>query len=93
MTVQQLLEEYDLSLDDVRWFLSRQEAERLLSYRKEPENLAREIWAGRLEAGLYNMEERHVAELAERLEGNLTSEQRVREHLGEIRAAKRAREG
>jgi hypothetical protein len=91
MDVSTLLDEYDLSLDDVRWYLSVQEAERYLRYKEYPEQLAQEIWSGRLEAALYNMEERFVADVNERLARGLTSEHRIREQLGEIRAARRRR--
>ncbi len=91
MNVNHLLEEYDLTLDDVRWYLSVQEAERLLSFKEHPHELAREIWSGQLEAAIYNMEERYLEELTERLSQGITSEQRVRELFGEIRAAKRRR--
>lgn len=91
MNVTHLLEEYDLTLDDVRWYLSVQEAERLISYKETPLDLARELWSGTLEAALYNMEERYLEELAERLGQGITSEQRVRELFGEIRATKRRR--
>ena len=92
MTMQQLLEEYDLDLDDVRWYLALSEAERLIAYKDRPLDLAREIWAGRLEAELYNMEERYLADRDERLANKLTSEHRIREELGEVRVAKRRRQ-
>ncbi len=91
MNVSTLLEEYDLTLDDVRWYLSVQEAERYLRFKDEPAALATEIWSGRIEAALYNMEERFIADLNDRLARNLTSEHRVREQFGEIRAARRKR--
>ena len=92
MTMQQLLEEYDLNLDDVRWYLALSQADRLISYKERPRDLALEIWAGRLEAQLYNMEERFLADRDERLANKLTSEHRIREELGEIRIAKRRRQ-
>jgi hypothetical protein len=90
--MQQLLDEYDLTLDDVRWYIALTQAHRLLRYKDQPRELAREIWAGRLEADLYNMEERFIADRDERLANKVTSEHRVREELTEIRAAKRKRQ-
>ena len=52
-----MLEEYNLELDDVRWYCAALLAERLLSYKDNKKDLIRFIWSGELEGELYNMEE------------------------------------
>jgi hypothetical protein len=89
MSVYDLLKEYDLSLDDVRWYLSHITAHRFLSYREEPEELCEMIWSGKVESELYNMEERFLQEKQEELERGLTDEEHLREIYSEIDALKR----
>jgi hypothetical protein len=92
MTIDELLDEHGLAIDDVRWYLAREQADRLLSYKDHPEELAHLLWSGELEADLYNMEERFLAELAERLSRGRTDEAQVHQIVGEIaRAAERRR--
>jgi hypothetical protein len=91
MRVVQLLEDYDLSIDDVRWYLSTIMAHRLLTYEERPEELGQFIWSGRLADELYNMEERYLASLQDQLDRELMDESKVRETLAEVEAAKRKR--
>jgi len=88
MDVKKLLKEYGFELDDIRWYLSRQTAFRLLEYREMPEDLSRLIWSGRLEADLYRMEERYLAELQEKLDARQTDETEIRKIFAEVDAAK-----
>ena len=91
MRVNELLAEYDIELDDVRWYLSYQTSLRLLEYREMPYDLCRLIWSGRLEADLYRMAERYIAELEEKLENRQTDENEIRKILAEVDAAKSRR--
>ena len=86
--IRELMQEYDLEIDDLRWYLSIVQAERLLSYREKKRELARLIWSGSLENELYDMEERFLAELQNRLEGGSRDEIQVREILKEIVASR-----
>ena len=61
--IRELMHEYDLEIDDVRWYLAAMQAERLLSYRENKRELIRLIWSGSLEGELYDMEERFLGEL------------------------------
>lgn len=88
MSVSELLEEYDLSPDDIRWFLATQLAESLLLDRDEPEKLVRRIWSGALEAQLYNAEERYLTSLQDDLSTGRTDEPVVREQLERARITK-----
>lgn len=86
MSVTRIQDEYDLSLDDIRWYLSTMIAESLLSQRESPEAITRRIWSGALESQLYDMEERFVRDLQDELDRGLIDEQKVREHFERARA-------
>lgn len=88
MTVKNLMDEYSVSLSDIRWYLAAKTAERLLTYKDDLHGLTHLVWSGRLEADLYNMEEAFVSDLQDRLDRNLTDEPKVRELFSEIVAAK-----
>jgi hypothetical protein len=89
--VQSLFKEYSIELDDIRWYLSRQSAMRLLEYRDKLDDLSRLIWSGRLEADLYAMEERFVDELQEKLDKRRSDESEIRKLIAEIEAARTLR--
>jgi hypothetical protein len=91
MSVARLQEEYDLSLDDIRWYLSWQITESILSQRETPEDIARRIWSGSLESELYDMEERFLRELQDELDRDLIDEQAVRDHFDRARILKMRR--
>ena len=69
--VRELMRELDLEIDDIRWYLAAQQAERLLQYRGKLAELSRLIWSGALEQELYNMEERFVEQLQRDLDQGL----------------------
>jgi hypothetical protein len=85
------MQEYDLEIDDIRWYLSSLQAERLLSYREKKRELTRLIWSGSLEGDLYDMEERFLAELQNRLDRGSRDEIQVREILREVAASRENR--
>jgi len=85
------MQEYDLEIDDIRWYLAAMQAERLLSYRENKRELIRLIWSGSLEGELYDMEERFLGELQSRLEQGIRDEIQVRAVLGEIIASREKR--
>lgn len=82
-----------LEIDDIRWYLASLLAHRLLGYRGRPEELVRLIWSGKLEAEMYNAEERFLAELDQKLERASADEQSIREVAREIAREKRRRNG
>ena len=92
MDIKRLIKEYNIELDDIRWYLSRLTALRLLEYRDRADELSRLVWSGKLEADLYRMEERLISELQEKLDTRQTDESEVRKILAEIDAAKSKRE-
>lgn len=91
MTVRELRDEFDLSVDDIRWYLCNRITQSVLLDRDEPELIAERIWSGKLEAELYNLEERFLEQLQDELERNLTDERTVREHFERARMLKMRR--
>jgi hypothetical protein len=91
MKIAELLEELDLSLDDVRWFLAVRETERLLSLKERPLELTRLLWSGALERDLYDMEERFLNEQAEALSRGRRDQTAVRQLLAEVARARARR--
>lgn len=89
--IRELMQEYDLEIDDIRWYLATLQAERLLSYREKKRELIRLIWSGSLEGELYDMEERFLAELQNRLDRGSRDEVQVRSLLREIVASREKR--
>ncbi len=88
MTLTPLLDEYNLTLDDVRWYLAKLLTDSLMTSRDDPEEMTHRIWSGSLEAELYNMEELYLARLKEEYERGITDEQAIREQLEQVRLLK-----
>jgi hypothetical protein len=89
--IRDLMQEYDLEIDDIRWYLASMQAERLLSYRENKRELIRLIWSGSLEGELYDMEERFLGELQTRLDQGSRDEIQVRAVLKEIVSSREKR--
>lgn len=85
------MKEFSVEIDDVRWYLSVKTAERLLTYRDDLRGLAREVWSGKLEGELYDLEETFLRDLQDSLDRHLTDEVQARALFSEIRAAKKLR--
>ena len=88
MTLTPLLDEYNLTLDDVRWYLAKLLTDSLMTSRDDPEEMTRRIWSGSLEAELYNLEESYLARLKEEYDRGITDEQAIREQLEQARLLK-----
>jgi len=88
MTLLSLLDEYNLTLDDVRWYLAKLLADSLMTNQDDPEEIIRRIWSGSLEAELYDMEESYLARLQEEYDRGITDEQAIREQLDQARLLK-----
>ncbi len=91
MKITELLEELDLTLDDIRWFLALRQTERLLSLKDSPLEITRLLWSGALEGELYDMEERFLAEQGEALRRGRKDETAVRQLLAEVSRARARR--
>jgi len=88
MTLPHLLDEYNLTLDDIRWYRAKLLTDSILTKRDTPAEITRRIWSGSLEAELYNMEEVYVAQLQEDLDRGITDEQANRDQLEQARLLK-----
>ena len=84
MKIDELLKEYDLEIDDVRWYLASILAMRLFQYREDEFGLTKYIWAGAMEEELYDMEEQFINELQADYDQGITDEIKIRDILKEI---------
>jgi hypothetical protein len=91
MRLSDYLDEYDVTIDDVRWHLSLAEAARLLTYTEDPVELARLIWAGTLESELHDMEEELLKRTQEDLDAGRIDEEKIHLLMEEIRASRISR--
>jgi hypothetical protein len=93
MKVSEVLAEHGLEIDDIRWYLAAHLAGSLLEYQSRPVELTRLIWSGKLEAELYNAEERYLDELQRKVDAGMVDEHALREIVREVSSAKRRRQG
>ena len=93
MKVTDFLATQGLEIDDVRWYLAVLLTSRLLSHKTRPAELTRLIWSGKLEAELYNAEERFLEELQRKADSGRMDEHGLREVAREIAVEKRRRRG
>lgn len=91
MRVSEILKEYGIELDDIRWFLADRMALELLAYQERQPELVRYIWSKGLEDSLYNMEDRFLEELQDQLERRIIDEAFVRGICLEALALRRKR--
>ena len=81
--ISNLLKEYSLGIDDIRWLISSRIANQLLSDKERPIEIIKKIWSGKLESDLYNMEEKFIEDLESQLERGLIDEVWIRELFAE----------
>ena len=79
--IQDLLKEYSLELDDIRWLISIRLTEEILSNYDESIEITKKIWSGKLESDLYNMEERYLENIVSQLDRGLIDEAWIREQF------------
>jgi hypothetical protein len=86
MTIHELLDEYNLTTDDVRWSLCARIAEsiRLSLEIDGPEQLVHRLWSGELGDLLYDMEERWIRDSADRLSRRVLDEGHLRDELKQM---------
>ncbi len=93
MNIKQLMKEYCLEIDDIRWYLSIIEAENLINKAHDKDQLISYIWSGELADNLYNMEEIYLDSLQEQIERNITDESNIRDFFSEAEIASLKRKG
>ncbi|MDA3808963.1 MAG: hypothetical protein PF518_01405 [Spirochaetaceae bacterium] len=91
MNIRELMKEYNLEIDDIRWYLSIVEAEKIEILTKNKEEIVRYIWSGELADNLYNMEEIYINSLQDHLERNITDESNIRDFFAEAELASKKR--
>lgn len=81
--ITKLLEEYNLEIDDIRWFVSYQKTISILSDSDNSIEITKRIWSGKLEAELYDMEEKYLENIGSQLKRGLIDEAWIREQFAE----------
>ena len=89
--MQSLMEEYSLDIDDIRWYLSVQLTDELMSYQTRQWNLIEEIWSGRLGDRLFHLEEQFLEDTERLWNSGQSEEGKIRDIFAAVRASKRRR--
>ncbi|MDC7225817.1 MAG: hypothetical protein PQJ61_03515 [Spirochaetales bacterium] len=90
-SLEKLMDEYDLEIDDIRWYKSFITSQELLSYSENVDDLVQLIWSGKLASRLYNMEEAYAEELQDQINRGVIDETGIREILADAYALKNKR--
>ena len=91
MNIQDIIEEYSLEIDDIRWYLSELLCEKFLSHKEQPQELTHYIWSGELGSNLHDMEEKFIADLQDQYNRGLSDEAMIREIVREIDTSRKKR--
>lgn len=91
MNIEDLMKEYALETNDIRWFLSHRLAFRILEYGNDQESLTKLIESGNLEVELYNMEEKYLLDLQDLEDRGKLDEVNIREIFNEVMILKQKR--
>ena len=91
MNINNLMEEFCLEPNDVRWYLSNNLAFSILEHTANQEELAKYIESGNLEVDLYNLEEKYLLELQDLADRDKLDEVDIREIFNQIAIMKRKR--
>jgi len=89
--IKSLIEEYDLEIDDIRWYLSHYLCGKIQSLLFDEKEVIRYIWSGEMESFLYNMEERFIQDLQEQYDHKKMDESHLRGVFQEILVLKKQR--
>ena len=91
LSIKELMKEYDLEIDDIRWHLSFIKAQQLLSYSDNIYELVHLLWSGKLADSLHDMEELYLESLQGDMDRDLIDETGVREIFADAYAQKNRR--
>ncbi|MBN2653302.1 MAG: hypothetical protein JXR63_13060 [Spirochaetales bacterium] len=92
MKIKEFMKENGIEIDDVRWFLAEQKVYSILEKKDSVYELIDEISSKRLEAELFDMEERFVDELQDSFDRNFIDEADVREVFYRVNKSRFARQ-
>jgi hypothetical protein len=86
MTIHELLDEYNLEPDDIRWSLCLRLTESIVQKLEieGPEAVSRDLWSGKIGDDLYDMEERWTRDRGDRLNRSILDEGHLRDELSKI---------
>jgi len=86
MTIHELLDEYNLATDDIRWSLCLRMTESIRNKLENggPEELTRDLWSGNTGDELYDMEERWTRDRGDRLNRAILDEGHLRDELSRM---------
>lgn len=91
MIISDLMKEYSIEINDIRWFLANNLTLTILELAKEQNKLSIYIESGKLEVDLYNMEDNYLEELQDLSDRNKIDDVNVREIFNSIVMLKRKR--
>ncbi len=86
MTIHELLDEYNLATDDIRWSLCLRITESIVHKLENEgsEGLTRKLWSGNTGDELYDMEERWTRDRGDRLNRAILDEGHLRDELSQM---------
>lgn len=91
MNIEELMKEYTLETNDIRWYLSNRLSFKMLEFSNDQEALTKFIESGSLEVELYNMEENYLLELQDLEDRGKLDEVNIREIFSEVNILKQKR--
>lgn len=91
MNIEELMKEYTLEANDIRWYLSNRLSFKMLEFSNDQESLTKFIESGSLEVELYNMEEKYLLELQDLEDRGKLDEVNIREIFNEVNILKQKR--
>lgn len=86
MNIHELLDEYNLEPDDIRWSLCLQLTESIVNKLETegPLLVTRDFWSGNIGDKLYDLEERWIRDRGDRLSRAILDEGHLRDELSQI---------
>lgn len=88
MIIDELMEEYGLDLNDVRWYLCSQIANNIVNMAKIVDDITAYLWSGKIESELYNIEELYLENLKKDLKDDVKTETEIRDIFAQIFAVR-----
>ena len=84
MTINDMMKEASLEIDDVRWYLSVETAKKLIKLKENPKDLVNYIHSKEMESDLYDIEQLFLDDLQKELDNKSIDEVHAREILYKI---------
>lgn len=91
MNIKELMDEYSIETNDVRWYLCNNLSFSLLEFKNDQVGLTKYLESGQLEVDMYNLEENYLEELQDLVDRNKIDEVNIRETFNKIVMLKKSR--